>query len=152
MNWRHRVSVAVAVIISTVLGIELLRRSAFGSPGRSPDSATNKAAITWLVPMQIDRPLLEQLAAEFTQQNPDIDLRLIFVPGAQYQPKLKTLIASGHPPDMFYCGDVWVAYLLPFLENLSPLFQRDAAEIDIDDIYPNVLKACRFNGEIRFAP
>jgi multiple sugar transport system substrate-binding protein len=135
------------------LAFELVRRSAFADFARGdPSAVAGRTPITWLVPMQLDRPLLEQLAAEFNDQNPDIDLRLVFVPGAQYQPKLKTLIAAGKPPDMFYCGDVWVAYLLPFLADLTPLFERDAGEIDVDDIYPNVLTACRFQDRIRFAP
>ena len=108
--------------------------------------------ITWLVPMQLDRPLLEKLAKQFRADNPDIDLRLTFVPAAQYQTKLKTLIASGHPPDMFYCGDVWVAYYRPFLLDLTLLFTRDADEIDMTDIYPGVLSACQTDGKYLFIP
>jgi multiple sugar transport system substrate-binding protein len=150
MSLLQRAGFMLAMLGAAVAGFELVRRSAFADFGR--EGASGKTRIVWLVPMQVDRPLLEMLAREFNEQNQDIDLELIFVPGAQYQPKLKTLIAAGKPPDMFYCGDVWVAYLLPFLEDLSPLFERDAAEMDVADFYPNVLEACRFNGQIRFAP
>ena len=125
---------------------------ATGSCDRSDDIQPGVTRITWLVPMQLDRPLLEKLARQFRADNPDIDLRLTFVPAAQYQTKLKTLIASGHPPDMFYCGDVWVAYYRPFLLDLTPLFTRDAAEIDMKDIYPGVLSACETDGKYLFIP
>lgn len=148
---QQRFSIFASMIVAAVVAVWLLHHSAFGEFSNRASSG-NRTVITWLVPMQVDRPLLEKLAAQFNEQNPQIDLQLTFVPGAQYQPKLKTLIASGHPPDMFYCGDVWVAYLLPFLADLSPLFERDANEIGLDDIYPNVLAACRFGGKICFAP
>src|SRR5262245_3126060 len=115
--------------ISFIAAVFVIAASSGSCDRRESSSAPGATTITWLVPMQLDRPLLEHLASEFRAENPDIDLRLVFVPGAQYQPKLKTLIAAGKPPDMFYCGDVWVAYLLPFLADLSPLFERDAAEI-----------------------
>lgn len=144
---------ALMAALGLALAAEVVRRAAFaGGDGGDAASASGKPTITWLVPMQADRPLLERLGAEFNEQNPDIDLRLIFVPAAQYQPKLKTLIAARTPPDMFYCGDVWVAYLLPFLADLTPLFERDAAEMDLADLYPNVLTACRFQGRLLFAP
>src|SRR5207249_9847158 len=108
--------------------------------------------ITWLAPMQLDRPLLGRRADEFRRDNPDVDLRMVWVPAAQYQTKLKTLIAAGQAPDMFYCGDVWVAYLLPFLADLSPLFARDAAVVKLDDIYPELLKACQWHGRYYFVP
>jgi len=149
MNWWRRFTMTLAVAVAAIAGVAAFRASAFRESAATSSTAKR---INWLVPMQLDRPLLEQLAAEFRRANPDIDLRLEFVPGAQYQPKLKTLIAARQPPDMFYCGDVWVAYLLPFLKDLSPLFARDAAEIDLEDVYPQVLTACRFNGEYRFAP
>src|SRR5882724_11989762 len=137
---------------TSVLSVVLTLCSLVGSCNRSNESPQGATRITWLVPMQLDRPLLERLATDFRAANPDVDLKLIFVPGAQYQTKLKTLIAAGQAPDMFYCGDVWVAYLRPFLLDLSPLFARDAAEIDLADIYPGVLAACQTDGKYLFTP
>lgn len=146
MKW-VRALIITAVSLAAVASIV----AAMIRPAHRDDSNAT-AHITWLVPMQLDRPLIERLAAQFNRENPDIDLKLVFVPGAQYQTKLKTLIASGHAPDMFYCGDVWVAYLRPFLLDLTPLFARDAAEIQIDDIYPEVLNACKSRGQYLFIP
>jgi maltose-binding protein MalE len=146
VNWARR-SIFAVVSLSAVAAII----AATARTDRRRDSHSQQT-ITWLVPMQLDRPLLERLAQQFRSENSDIDLRLVFCPGAQYQTKLKTLIASGHAPDMFYCGDVWVAYLRPFLLDLTPLFSRDAAEIGMDDIYPKVLDACRSRGQYLFIP
>src|SRR5690242_11669959 len=138
MKWTRGWMIAAVVLVAAAVSViaATLRQTHARTSG-------GQTTITWLCPMQLDRPLLERLVAQFRRENPDIDLRLVFVPGAQYQTKLKTLIASGHPPDMFYCGDVWVAYYQPFLLDLTPLFARDAVEIDIDDIDPGVLRAAQ---------
>ena len=93
-----------------------------------------------------DRPMYEQLLARFHEQHPDVRVRPVWVPGSQYQTKLKTLIAAGKPPDIFSSSDVWVAYQLPFLADLSDLVARDAAELELDDFYPELLAACRYDG------
>ena len=43
----------------------------------------------------------EEIAAGFRARHPDIDLRMIWVPGHQYQTKFKTLSAAGDAPDSF---------------------------------------------------
>jgi multiple sugar transport system substrate-binding protein len=93
-----------------------------------------------------DRPMYEELLKRFHEQHPDIRVRPLWVPGSQYQTKLKTLIAAGKPPDMFWSGDVWVAYELPFLADLTDLIARDAAEMEVDDFYPELLSSCRYDG------
>ena len=92
------------------------------------------------------RPPTEATVADFERDNPDIHVQLRWTPEPQYQTKLKTLIAAGQPPDLLYCGDVWVAYLKPFLYDLTPLVQRDAAEYQLNDLYPAIQKACQFSG------
>ena len=99
-----------------------------------------------------DRPMFEKLLARFHELHPDIRVRPMWVPGSQYQTKLKTLIAAGKAPDIFWSGDVWVAYELPFLADLTDLFERDRAEIDPDDIYPELLNACRYDGRQLLMP
>ena len=93
-----------------------------------------------------DRPMYEQLLARFHELHPDIRMRPIWVPGSQYQTKLKTLTAAGKPPDLFWTGDVWVAYQLPLLADLTELVARDADEMDLNDFYPELLAAGRYDG------
>jgi multiple sugar transport system substrate-binding protein len=99
-----------------------------------------------------DRPMYEELLARFHQLHPEIAIRPMWVPGTQYQTKLKTLIAAGKPPDIFWSGDVWVAYELPFLADLTDLVRRDAAELDLDDFYPELLAAGRYQGRQMLMP
>jgi len=126
------------------------------SCSRRPEAPASAAAgpttVTWMVGVRLDRPLLEELIGRFERANPDVRIRVLWVPSTQYQTKLKTLIAADQAPDIFYCGDVWVAYLLPFLADLTGYFDRDADEMDLEDVYPEILTACRWNGRYLFVP
>jgi multiple sugar transport system substrate-binding protein len=102
--------------------------------------------VTWMVGVGPDRPMFEKLLARFHELHPEICVHPMWVPSSQYQTKLKTLIAAGKAPDVFWSGDVWVAYELPFLDDLTDLVERDARELDLDDFYPELLSACRYNG------
>src|SRR5688500_9567615 len=110
-------------------------------------AAAAPVEITWMLGVGPDRPMYEELLRRFHTKNPAIRVRPMWVPASQYQTKLKTLIAAGKPPDMFWSGDVWVAYQIPFLADLSDLVARDAAELDLDDFYPELLAACRYDGK-----
>ena len=132
----------------------LLLILAFRYAGHRPPPVARPGAapVTWLVPITPAKPIYEELAAEFSREHPEIVLRLIWVPTSQYSTKFKTLAAAGEAPDLFDTGDVWVAYMLPFLLDLSPYIQRDAAEIDLNDYLPEVLGAIQFDGRYYFLP
>lgn len=136
-----------------VLGLALLVL-AFRYAGRQPPAGEQYGAmpLTWLVPISSRKSACEAMAAEFRKRHPEINLRLIWVPPAQYAIKFKTLAAAGQPPDVFDTGDVWVAYMLPFLLDLTPWVERDAAEIGLDDFYPAVLEATLYDGRYYFLP
>jgi multiple sugar transport system substrate-binding protein len=123
--------------------------------GESKPSAGAKqpVTLTWLLSTDLQiRPQTEAIIADFERDNPDIHVQLRWTPEPQYQTKLKTLIAAGQPPDLFWCGDVWVAYLQPFLLDLTPFVQRDAAEYQLNDIYPVIRQSCQFSGRWYFLP
>jgi multiple sugar transport system substrate-binding protein len=122
------------------------RAPAPGAPGAAPD----RPRITWLLAVSNMRPAFEDVVRRFGEVRPDVDVRLMWVPATQYQAKFKTLVAAGQAPDLVVCGDVWVAYMLPFLLDLTPLVERDAAELDLPDFYPQVLEACRHRGRYYF--
>ena len=111
-----------------------------------------RTKITWMVQVDLQRPLLEELVARFEQLHPDIDVEIMWIPRTQYQAKFKTLVAAGQSPDIIYCGDVWVAYLLPFLYDITDFVKRDSQEIDLDDFYPEVIKACQYRGKYYYLP
>jgi multiple sugar transport system substrate-binding protein len=112
----------------------------------------HQTTITWLLSTEQIRPITEAIVADFEKANPDIHVVLRWTPEPQYQTKLKTLIAAGLPPDMFWCSDVWVAYLQPFLYDLTPFVERDAKEYHLDDIYPALRKACQWSGRWYYLP
>ena len=135
---------------SLVLNVSALLSILFGCGSCDRKEARASTApldqVIWMVPVGPDRPMYEQLLARFRELRPDIPLHPMWVPGSQYQTKLKTLIAAGQSPDIFWSSDVWVAYELPFLADLNDLVQRDAKELDLDDFYPELLNACRYDG------
>jgi multiple sugar transport system substrate-binding protein len=138
---------ALPPILLILLGIASCDRPT--QPVAPADSAVE---VTWMLGVGPDRPMYEQLLERFHELHPDIRIRPVWVPGSQYQTKLKTLIAAGKPPDLFWSGDVWVAYELPFLADLTDLVQRDAAELELDDFYPELLAACRYDGRQMLLP
>ena len=118
----------------------------------SDASAEHPVTLTWLLSTEQIRPQTEAIVSDFERANPDIHVQLRWTPEPQYQTKLKTLIAAGQPPDLFWCGDVWVAYLQPFLYDLTAFVQRDAAEYRLNDIYPVVRRSCQLSGRYYFLP
>jgi multiple sugar transport system substrate-binding protein len=108
--------------------------------------AEEPVTVTWMVSVGPDKPMYEQMVQMFHEQQSKVRVQFFWVPGSQYQMKLKTLIAAGQAPDIFWSCDAWVPYEAPFLADLTPYVRRDAAELDLDDFYPELLKACRYDG------
>ena len=117
---------------------------------RSLEPGAGRVEVSWLIPVNDMKSSYEELAAGFRERHPGIDLRMIWVPGNQYQTKFKTLAAAGDAPDVFYTGDVWVAYMLPFLRDMTFYFERDREEIDLDDFFPEVIAAMQHKGRFYF--
>ncbi|HEY3331028.1 MAG TPA: extracellular solute-binding protein [Capsulimonadaceae bacterium] len=84
-----------------------------------------------MLPSDLDRPLYEGIIRDFQRDHSDIKVNPLWVTPGQYQ-ELRTLLAANQAPDLFRCGDVWVANLLPFLRDATPMVKRDAREMDVD--------------------
>ena len=140
----HR-SIAVLFALTVVAGF-------WHAAGGSREDFDKEQGTTWLVPITYMKPAYERLAETFRQTHPDIPLRVIWVPGNEYQMKFKTLAAAGDAPDVLYTGDVWVAYMLPFLRPITDFVERDLEEIELEDFYPEVLKAIQHEGDYYFLP
>ena len=136
------------------LAIGLLAVAGFWWAGRSrtPAAEDGRKVITWIVFISPLRDLYEQQIAEFERRHPDIEVRIIWVPQGEYHMKFKTLAAAGQTPDMFYSGDVWLSYLMPFMADLSPLVKRDAGEIGLDDYFPEIRAAMQHAGRTYVVP
>jgi multiple sugar transport system substrate-binding protein len=119
---------------------------------REPEMQAGRKVITWMLHISPLRDLYEQQVAEFERLHPDIAVRLIWVPESEYHMKFKTLAAAGQTPDMFYSGDVWLSYLRPFMADLTPLVARDAAEIGLEDYFPEIRAAMQHEGHYFVLP
>lgn len=113
---------------------------------RHQPPADGRTEITWFVPITPLRDLYEADVAEFERRNPRIKVRVIWVPGSEYNSKLKILAAAGQLPDLFFTGDVWMSYLLPFKRDVTDFMLRDAEEIGLDDYFPEISAAMQLHG------
>jgi len=67
-----------------------------------------------------------QLVAAFNEKYPDIEVELLHALQEEYEAKLKTLIAAGVAPDLFFAGSGPAAELakLGAVEDLTPYLER----------------------------
>lgn len=95
--------------------------------------------------------IIAALVAEFEQQHPHIRVRRIPA-GIYHDQKLKTMMAAGTPPDLFYLGSENLAFYAgrALLRTLDDLANADhiagRAALNLDDFYPQVLDCFRYDG------
>jgi multiple sugar transport system substrate-binding protein len=132
----------------------LLAAAGFWWAGRRHESPATpgRAVISWYVIITPLRDLYMAEVAAFEKLNPEIEVQIFWVPGSEYNVKLKTLAAAHQLPDLFFSGDVWVSYLRPFSRDLTPLVQRDAAEFGLDDFFPEIRRAMQLDGKDYILP
>ena len=96
--------------------------------------------------------IVEAMLAEFRREHPNIVIRRIHAPGggADYWAKVKTMFASGDPPDLFYIEPQFLPELVD-LELLRPIDdQIDASggyDAVLGDYYDVVVDAFRYDGQ-----
>ncbi|MCB9916307.1 MAG: extracellular solute-binding protein [Planctomycetes bacterium] len=98
---------------------------------------------------QEEDAIVEAALARFEATHPELRVERIN-PGdaGSFYTKLQTMMAAGTPPDVFYVGDE----RLPSLASmgvLTPLddFVASDPDVALDDFYPVVLDAYRFDGQ-----
>lgn len=98
--------------------------------------------------------IVANLVASFEAANPDIRVKRIHAGGgAAYFSKLQTMIASGHPPDVFFLNGYMLPKYVPagILKDVEPFLKRDAAAgtlpFALDDMIPEALDGFRYDGE-----
>lgn len=114
--------------------------------GRVQPAADGRTEISWYMIITPFRDHYEAQVAEFERTHPKIKVHVFWVPGGEYNVKLKTLAAAEQLPDLFYSGDVWLSYLRPFTRDITDLVERDAAEIGLDDYFPAIQRAMQLDG------
>ena len=97
--------------------------------------------------------IVEDALRAYEQTHPGVRVERIN-PGdaGSFYTKLQTMMAAGTPPDVFYCGDERLPSLasMGVLRPLDDLIEADREQgrgAGLDDFYPVVLDAYRWDGE-----
>jgi len=95
--------------------------------------------------------LVRQVLTEFKETTPGLEVRYEPISGT-YMTLIQTRIAAGTPPDLFTLADVNAPDLMAagVLRPLDDWVERDG--IDLDDFYPNLLNAFRYEGKLYGLP
>ncbi len=94
---------------------------------------------------------LENAIREWNRKNPQIQVTEFSWNGEQYKSKIKTALAAGDAPDIFY---MWSgSFVGPFIDegNILPLDSYLNNET-LDKLTPGVIDSCKYNGEIYSLP
>jgi multiple sugar transport system substrate-binding protein len=114
---------------------------------RKEPQVNGRTEISWYLIISPLRNLYEEQVAAFEKLHPEIKVNIFWVPGSEYNVRLKTLAASGQLPDLFFSGDVWLSYLLPFTRDITDLVLRDAEEFGLNDYFPEIQRAMQLDGK-----
>jgi len=94
-----------------------------------------------------ENKIVQDLVDRYTTENPRV--RIVRIHSSDMRPKLKTMMAAGTPPDLFYLPPDLLPELAP-LKLIRPI--DDLLEADLktgrewfDDFYPILVDAYRFN-------
>lgn len=103
---------AVGVTVTAALLATGCGRSEDSGPGKdAPAKVSSGKATGKLVMWSMGDPdkTLKNLAKEFEQQNPDVQVQITAVPWDAAHEKLTTAIAGGNTPDLSLIGSTWMA-------------------------------------------
>lgn len=88
--------------------------------------------------------------SQFTNQNPGVEIEGIHVDSLSFGQKLKTMIAGGTPPDVFYLDIEDFAGLASRGEllQLDDFVNRDAQEINVSDFFEAPFNEFKYKGKL----
>lgn len=91
-----------------------------------------------LVDRMEHRAAYQELFRRFEEQNPDIKVEILSLPGGSLRDeRLTVMFAGGQMPDIWGEGGATATYhLMNWLLDLSPYVERDRDELQIDDFLP----------------
>jgi sn-glycerol 3-phosphate transport system substrate-binding protein len=99
---------------------------------------------------------LKQLVKTFERENPDIRVRSIFQGGyGQLGQKINLALSSNDPPDIAQMYEATIAFCNrseELVEPLDPYIQRDAEEVQWEDLYPAFRESAVVGGKIYTLP
>ncbi|MGC8767305.1 MAG: ABC transporter substrate-binding protein [Brevinematia bacterium] len=87
---------------------------------------------------------------QFTNQNPNVEIEGIHVDSLSFGQKLKTMIAGGTPPDVFYLDIEDFAGLASRGEllQLDDFVNKDAQEVNVSDFFEAPFNEFKYKGKL----
>lgn len=89
--------------------------------------------------------IMQDLIDGFMRENPRVKVHRIHVASSEFDSKLKTMFASGDPPDLFYLRPEAVPELAS-MDLLVPLDDK-VSEAELAGFFPTVLNVFRYDGQ-----
>jgi multiple sugar transport system permease protein len=116
--------------------------------GAGARRAVTLTVLHWGTPSEVE--IMQSLVDRFEHEHPDI--RIVRIHAGDYESKLKTMFAAGTPPDVFYLGYENLPEMagMKLLTDLTPYIEKEKASgrgAWLDDFYPILMDAFRFDGE-----
>jgi multiple sugar transport system substrate-binding protein len=128
------------------VGLCLMALIVAGCLSKNTSGKTVIKYVIWGTPD--DLKIFNKLIDVFEQKNPDIEVKLINIPG-DYYTKLQTMIAGGDTPDIFFMH----SFFLPaYVEKNTVLDLQEFIDTDpemkqiVADTYPQVLDYYKYKG------
>ncbi|HEY9060545.1 MAG TPA: extracellular solute-binding protein [Pseudobacteroides sp.] len=116
-----------------------------------PEPCTLRLWNQWVDRSDLVSNPLKNAIREWNEKNPEVQVHEISWNGEQYKSKIKTALAAGDAPDLFY---MWSgSFVGPFIDegNILPLDTYLDNET-LDKLMPGVIDSCKYNGKIYSLP
>ncbi|MCS6827017.1 MAG: ABC transporter substrate-binding protein [Caldilinea sp.] len=95
-----------------------------------------------------DGVTMVEMVQKFTEENPDVSVRVEMMPWGTYFDKLLTSLVSGSPPDLFLLHEFEIPQFAGqgVLADMSDYYDDHGGPVPVSDIYPRVLEALELDG------
>ncbi len=95
----------------------------------------------------------EPITDRFMKETPGVEIKLLGFPGEGYITKINTMYAGGTPPDVLWTNEKAAEFVSRgLILDLTPYVERDKEEMDLLDIYPQLLENCKYKGKYYWFP
>jgi multiple sugar transport system substrate-binding protein len=140
--------------VRKIMAVALLAclAAACASGGGQTEKLSGSGTGTVVVALPSDNPadisLRTAQGKAFTKQNPDVNVKILTIPGQNYDQKVLTMIAGGKPPDIFGSGDVQIPNIVQkrYAVDLTPFIKQE--KYDIGDFQKEVVSGLTFDGKL----
>lgn len=143
MKTKRLISALVCVLLITAVFA-----GCSGSGTKSTDTSSNKVTLVyWQHSSAARDDMMKTLAYEFMQANPDINIKMEFIPEADYSTKLTSALATSAAPDVFQVESGMISRLVK-AEAIQPLDEKVMPADQIkNDFVPAAVDALQVGGK-----